>query len=204
MKLSAPYEVSKVGPPHYDDVGALAKALVKAAPERMLWATNWPHPSSPADNKPDDADASRRHARLGSRRSDPQEDLRRQSRAALRILRMARHRLALLGLGMAVAPHAKSLNDLRDRVEVAAAYSPTEARRAEFAGAILISAFGRSRRHPRRSQHRHRRRAHAAEHASRSRHAHRARRASMCCWRSRWRFRPSVRWKWSRPASAPA
>ena len=55
VKLSAPYEVSKVGPPHYDDVGALAKALVKAAPERMLWATNWPHPSSPADNKPDDA-----------------------------------------------------------------------------------------------------------------------------------------------------
>jgi predicted dehydrogenase len=44
----------------------------------------------------------------------------------------ARHRLALLGLGMAVAPHAKSLNDLIDRVEVAAAYSPTEARRADF------------------------------------------------------------------------
>ena len=41
--------------PHYDDVGAREKALVKAAPERMLWATNWPHPSSPADNKPDDA-----------------------------------------------------------------------------------------------------------------------------------------------------
>jgi D-galactarolactone isomerase len=54
VKLSAPYEVSKIGPPHYDDVGALAKALVKAAPERMLWASNWPHPSSPADNKPDD------------------------------------------------------------------------------------------------------------------------------------------------------
>jgi UDP-N-acetyl-2-amino-2-deoxyglucuronate dehydrogenase len=47
---------------------------------------------------------------------------------------MARHRLALLGLGMAVAPHAKSVNDLRDRVEVAAAYSPTQARRAQFAG----------------------------------------------------------------------
>src|SRR5919108_5202121 len=35
VKLSAPYEVSKVGPPNYDDVGALAKVLVKAAPERM-------------------------------------------------------------------------------------------------------------------------------------------------------------------------
>ncbi len=43
VKLSAPYETSKVGPPLYDDVGRLAKVLAKAAPERMLWATNWPH-----------------------------------------------------------------------------------------------------------------------------------------------------------------
>ena len=49
VKLAAPYEVSKVGPPHYDDVGALAKALVRAAPERMLRASNWPHPSALAD-----------------------------------------------------------------------------------------------------------------------------------------------------------
>jgi D-galactarolactone isomerase len=53
IKLSAPYETSKVGPPNYDDVGRLAKALVKAAPERMLWASNWPHPS--VQQKPDDA-----------------------------------------------------------------------------------------------------------------------------------------------------
>jgi predicted dehydrogenase len=44
-----------------------------------------------------------------------------------------KHRLAILGLGMAVAPHAKSLLDLRDRIEVAAAYSPTAARRDTFA-----------------------------------------------------------------------
>jgi D-galactarolactone isomerase len=31
----------------------LAKVLVKAAPERMLWASNWPHPS--ARDRPDDA-----------------------------------------------------------------------------------------------------------------------------------------------------
>lgn len=55
VKLAAPYETSKKGPPHFDDVGALAKALVRAAPERMLWASNWPHPSAPADDKPDDA-----------------------------------------------------------------------------------------------------------------------------------------------------
>ncbi len=45
MKLSAAYEVSRSGPPHYEDVGALAKALVRHAPQRMLWASNWPHPS---------------------------------------------------------------------------------------------------------------------------------------------------------------
>jgi D-galactarolactone isomerase len=56
VKLSAPYETSKSGPPKYEDVGALAKALVRHAPERMLWASNWPHPSAPKDAKPDDAD----------------------------------------------------------------------------------------------------------------------------------------------------
>jgi D-galactarolactone isomerase len=53
VKLSGAYEVSKRGAPLYDDVGALAKVLVKAAPERMLWASNWPHPS--VQDKPDDA-----------------------------------------------------------------------------------------------------------------------------------------------------
>jgi predicted dehydrogenase len=42
-------------------------------------------------------------------------------------------RLAIVGLGMAVAPHAKSLLDLRDRVEVAYAFSPSRERRAGFA-----------------------------------------------------------------------
>jgi D-galactarolactone isomerase len=54
VKLSAPYETSKVGPPFYDDVGKMAKALAKAAPDRMLWASNWPHPS-PGITAPDDA-----------------------------------------------------------------------------------------------------------------------------------------------------
>jgi D-galactarolactone isomerase len=54
VKLAAPYETSKEGAPLYGDVGALAKALVKAAPERMLWASNWPHPSA-QNNPPDDA-----------------------------------------------------------------------------------------------------------------------------------------------------
>jgi predicted dehydrogenase len=45
---------------------------------------------------------------------------------------MAKHRIALIGLGMAVTPHARSLLDLKDRVEVAAAFSPSEARRKAF------------------------------------------------------------------------
>jgi D-galactarolactone isomerase len=53
VKLSAPYETSKVGPPLFDDVGALARVLVRQAPERMLWATNWPHPGR--EPRPDDA-----------------------------------------------------------------------------------------------------------------------------------------------------
>jgi len=53
LKLTAAYEVSKVGPPLYADVGVLAKAAAKAHPERMLWASNWPHVS--VKDPPDDA-----------------------------------------------------------------------------------------------------------------------------------------------------
>jgi predicted dehydrogenase len=46
---------------------------------------------------------------------------------------MSRHRIAMIGLGMAVGPHARSLLDLRDRVEVAYAFSRSAARRRAFA-----------------------------------------------------------------------
>ncbi len=50
VKLSAPYETSRAGPPSYADVGLLAQILVKEAPDRMLWASNWPHPGhAPTD-----------------------------------------------------------------------------------------------------------------------------------------------------------
>lgn len=55
VKLSAPYETSQRGAPKYEDVGRLAKALVRHAPERMLWASNWPHPSA-RQNPPADVD----------------------------------------------------------------------------------------------------------------------------------------------------
>jgi D-galactarolactone isomerase len=44
VKLSAPYESTHDGAPHYPTVTALARRLVAHAPERLLWATNWPHP----------------------------------------------------------------------------------------------------------------------------------------------------------------
>ena len=56
VKLSAPYETSKTGAPKYEDVSRLAKALVKHAPERMLWASNWPHPSARKPAPPQDED----------------------------------------------------------------------------------------------------------------------------------------------------
>ena len=46
--------------------------------------------------------------------------------------RASKQRIALIGLGMAVTPHARALRDLADRVEVVHAYSPTAARRDAF------------------------------------------------------------------------
>jgi len=45
VKISAPYLVS-TDAPAYADVGVLARALVSANAERILCATNWPHPDS--------------------------------------------------------------------------------------------------------------------------------------------------------------
>ncbi|HET7084503.1 MAG TPA: amidohydrolase family protein [Rhizomicrobium sp.] len=53
VKLSVTFDNSKDGPPGFADVTAVAQALVKAAPERLVWGSNWPHPNEP--NKPDDA-----------------------------------------------------------------------------------------------------------------------------------------------------
>ncbi|MDJ0387379.1 amidohydrolase family protein [Roseomonas sp. E05] len=53
VKASSPYGVSRSGPPGYADVSALARALIAAAPERIVWGSNWPHPNAPAP-KPDE------------------------------------------------------------------------------------------------------------------------------------------------------
>jgi len=54
VKLSGAYMGTKVGPPSYSDVAPLAQAYIRMAPERMVWATDWPHPTEKTD-KPDDA-----------------------------------------------------------------------------------------------------------------------------------------------------
>ena len=45
VKLSAPYETSQTGAPHYEDVSLLVRYLATHYPERCLWASNWPHPN---------------------------------------------------------------------------------------------------------------------------------------------------------------
>jgi len=55
VKLSGAYMDTRTGPPDYADVSKVARAYVKAAPERMVWGSDWPHPTEHADRKPDDA-----------------------------------------------------------------------------------------------------------------------------------------------------
>jgi D-galactarolactone isomerase len=55
VKLSGAYQDTKTGPPAYGDVSKVARAYVNAAPERMVWGSDWPHPTERADAKPDDA-----------------------------------------------------------------------------------------------------------------------------------------------------
>jgi len=52
VKASAPYETSREGPPFYEDIEPMATALIRAAPDRVVWATNWPHGGHKM--KPDD------------------------------------------------------------------------------------------------------------------------------------------------------
>ena len=45
VKISGAYRASKLAP-DYADAAPLAKALIGANPERIVWGTDWPHPNS--------------------------------------------------------------------------------------------------------------------------------------------------------------
>lgn len=55
VKISGAYEFSKEGGTAFEDVGRLMRVLVKAAPERIIWGSNWPHALAEKIGYPDDA-----------------------------------------------------------------------------------------------------------------------------------------------------
>ena len=55
VKMSGAYLDTRIGPPTYADVTKVAQAFTRAAPERIVWGSDWPHPNLTATQKPDDA-----------------------------------------------------------------------------------------------------------------------------------------------------
>ena len=53
VKLSGTSGNSRIGPPTFADATVVAKAYVAAAPDRVIWGSDWPHPTERV--KPDDA-----------------------------------------------------------------------------------------------------------------------------------------------------
>lgn len=53
FKLSGAYLTSKKA--DLSDSGIVAKALIAKAPDRMVWGSDWPHPTKKANEKPNDA-----------------------------------------------------------------------------------------------------------------------------------------------------
>jgi 2-pyrone-4,6-dicarboxylate lactonase len=55
IKISGANRVSATDLPPYDDVKPMARALIQAAPQRIMWGTDWPHPNKYVVN-PNDGD----------------------------------------------------------------------------------------------------------------------------------------------------
>jgi len=55
VKLSGAYMDTNASVPAYADKIAVAQAYLKAAPERMVWGSDWPHPTEKPEHKPNDA-----------------------------------------------------------------------------------------------------------------------------------------------------
>lgn len=56
VKLSGAYHIAHGNGPDYRDVSPIARALVEQGTERLLWGSDWPHPTEVAETMPDDAD----------------------------------------------------------------------------------------------------------------------------------------------------
>ena len=54
VKISGAERLTTGGRPPYDDVIPFARSLIDAAPRRVLWGTDWPHPN--VRHMPDDGD----------------------------------------------------------------------------------------------------------------------------------------------------
>lgn len=50
VKISGAYRASKLGP-DYGDVEPLARSLIAANPDRIVWGTDWPHPNGTQPGK---------------------------------------------------------------------------------------------------------------------------------------------------------
>lgn len=48
VKISAPYRISLK--PNYADAAGIARAIIAANPDRVLWGTDWPHPGAAERN----------------------------------------------------------------------------------------------------------------------------------------------------------
>src|SRR5215470_3779714 len=55
MKLSGAYMDTNSGAPAYADKIAVAQAYIRSAPERVVWGSDWPHPTEKPEHKPNDA-----------------------------------------------------------------------------------------------------------------------------------------------------
>src|SRR5436309_1393113 len=55
VKVSGAYMDTNVGHPTFADKHAVAQAYIKAARERVVWGSDWPHPTEKPEHKPNDA-----------------------------------------------------------------------------------------------------------------------------------------------------
>jgi len=49
VKISAPYRISLE--PHYPDAAPIARAMIGANPDRIVWGSDWPHPGAAEDSR---------------------------------------------------------------------------------------------------------------------------------------------------------